>query len=765
MTLIKKWSLDTIVTVSYIGANGTALIILSLIGAKMVSNAENNIELSNSNEKEKEITDRKMNEDNDTNIEITNITRPPNHINNTPSTTNTTCNHLKEFIKLWIKTVWKLRSIYASVLFHFFDILTDILVIIQWWYEEKTNGEINDLDTQLLAKSSVVVLLFHKLMSTFVIFYSERDIRRAVFQFFDLLLLEEVFLAHFNIFGSSSKSSNLSNSKQSNIDSTMTFKFLRSMEAIYESAPQAVLQLVYVMRRGKASYIFVISIVQSIISMTNAILKDDNSRGMQGSIWKSYKKRLPPTKEFFQHAISRLAQVVTRIGIFSLLWVVCGGGVFSLILGFEMLSVLVQFMMQGTDELNGECNLSLQDLLLFLNSTILLPCELMFVRENDNPFKKWLSFQGCDDATYCDSATCIIGNVLCCLGCGTILTHSCNACMVCCSIANGKELGATKIRTYIWPVARAGVSFVELMIILVFGIFGKDNNDNNDNNNNFNNKNYLFEWSHGLIMFSVCIFGFVITLTQSFLFPNFAMPDRIHPRSKWGLAFSGELIAMRRINTNIKHNIERSQIVDLLIGQRLGKEKTAKQERDAIQKEKEKISREKAITKAKARLGQQSKTKKTNKSEVTETTHELELELELQRQLNNRKCDWLPKCTCDFKTLISNCNYDNCICFFHVMYGLKARNIKSNKNLKNQLMDKETKKQLKLAKKEEIAQFWDEPTKDHQLTCAMLALANKQYKTVKWLEKHGAKTHLEFATDYETVRQAMPSYLPVGVAQ
>ena len=62
------------------------------------------------------------------------------------------------------------------------------------------------------------------------------------------------------------------------------------MEAIFESAPQATLQLVFIMRTGAFDdkigdvIIVYLSIIQSIISMTNSILKNDNTRGMQWQI-------------------------------------------------------------------------------------------------------------------------------------------------------------------------------------------------------------------------------------------------------------------------------------------------------------------------------------------------------------------------------------------------------------------------------------------------------------------------------------------------
>ena len=247
----------------------------------------------------------------------------------------------------YIKTIWRLRSVYSSVFVHLFDIVTDLIVILQWIREQETTKEIN---TQQLAIISISIIVFHKIFSAFAIYVTEGDQLRALLQLFDLLLFVEVYSSHKKIMDDISNhmviiSNNINNNLRagqqlqiintqasiannininnnlnlSAIESTMSFKYIRSMEAVFESIPQSVLQLVYVMRVGKYGIVFILSIVQSILSMTNSVLKDDNARGMQGTIWKKYRKRLPPSIKFFQHSICRLSQVLSRITILSIL--------------------------------------------------------------------------------------------------------------------------------------------------------------------------------------------------------------------------------------------------------------------------------------------------------------------------------------------------------------------------------------------------------------------------------------------------------------
>ncbi len=91
---------------------------------------------------------------------------------------------------------------------------------------------------------------------------------------------------------------------------------------------------VFVMRTGEIGLIFIISIIQSIISMTNSVLNNDSTQ-MQDDKWKKYKQRLPPTFGFIKHAISLLSEVVYRIGLLALFWTVCGGWPFGIMLVYQ----------------------------------------------------------------------------------------------------------------------------------------------------------------------------------------------------------------------------------------------------------------------------------------------------------------------------------------------------------------------------------------------------------------------------------------------
>ena len=104
------------------------------------------------------------------------------------------------------------------------------------------------------------------------------------------------------------KNKRLKDDQNRAIESTLSFKYVRAMEAVMESVPEAVLQLIYVMRTSQIEPIFVLSIVQSIISMTNSNINQDFTR-MQEEKWKENKQRLPTSPKFMKHAVCRLSEI------------------------------------------------------------------------------------------------------------------------------------------------------------------------------------------------------------------------------------------------------------------------------------------------------------------------------------------------------------------------------------------------------------------------------------------------------------------------
>ena len=100
------------------------------------------------------------------------------------------------FFWLWLKIVWKMRSVYGSMAVHAFDVLTDVLVIISWWDYEKIYGDVPNINARTMALCGIIVLLFHKFISVIAFWAKEASFKRCCLQFFDLLIFEEIYACH-----------------------------------------------------------------------------------------------------------------------------------------------------------------------------------------------------------------------------------------------------------------------------------------------------------------------------------------------------------------------------------------------------------------------------------------------------------------------------------------------------------------------------------------------------------------------------------------
>ena len=105
----------------------------------------------------------------------------------------------KSIVELWVKTIWKMRSIYASLIVHVFDFITDSLVIWEWSTIEQ-NKDVEHIDATVMTYSAISVLIFYRIISSIAIFViTNYDMKQALLQLFDLLLFLEIYYSHENL--------------------------------------------------------------------------------------------------------------------------------------------------------------------------------------------------------------------------------------------------------------------------------------------------------------------------------------------------------------------------------------------------------------------------------------------------------------------------------------------------------------------------------------------------------------------------------------
>eukprot|EP01084_Bolivina_argentea_P097960 176085_1 len=432
------FSLLRIVTISYVSINGLITLIVSIIGVTYIR-TEFRLQKERENQS-LQITINQTHEINDDkNIQRIEHKKKEiedqvddNQNKNNINRHNDEMMRLSKmgFVKLWFKIVWKMRSVYVSLAVHIFDVLTDFLVILQWWSLEEKE-DIQHIDARIMSLCGIAVLVFHKSISTIAFWMKEQNMYRCIFQLLDLLIFEEIYVSHQKIVSQfrnqkeSKSSANDSNTNTNNdsIETTTSFKYIRSLEAVFESIPQSVLQTVFIIRTGGRYNIDILiisflSILQSIISMTNSIIKNDNIY-MNTPRFKNHQKRLPPTIPFLKHALCRLSEVFYRIALLSLFWAVCGGTAFSILLTVELLFIFGLTVLEYQAPGIGVDNINVDEMFLRVQALVILPSEMVFSyngakKEATNCGDWYGVFFGCCWTWCCCYIPSVFLSTLCC---------------------------------------------------------------------------------------------------------------------------------------------------------------------------------------------------------------------------------------------------------------------------------------------------------------------------------------------------------------
>eukprot|EP01083_Nonionella_stella_P004482 12983_1 len=379
-----------------------------------------------------------------------------------------------------------------------------------------------------MAICAIITLLLHKTVSTLAFWIKERNVYRCVFQLLDVLIFEEIYISHKRVLDQFKTQVHASSDDSQAVETTTTFKYIRSLEAVFESIPQSVLQLVFIIRAGNAYYrspdlliISYFSIFQSIVSMTNSIIKNDNVY-MMGAKWKKHRRRLPPSLPFLKHALCRLSEIVYRITLLALFWTVCGGKAFSVLLAAEVLLILVLSFDERTSSIGVE-DITPDEMFLRIQMLVILPSELVFAADGT---KSSMGITNCGRSavgTYHGCAYRIPSTLYTCFCCfwpAVVMTRLC-------SCGDGSH--------YIHPDFRIGISIMEFIVLILFGLVFEDKHT------------FLFTPEHGLTAFIVGGVAFLIYTQYLRLFPNFSLPYGVGIRSRYGYALTGELDELQRI--------------------------------------------------------------------------------------------------------------------------------------------------------------------------------------------------------------------------
>ena len=318
------------------------------------------------------------------------------------------------------------------------------------------------------------------------------------------------------------------------IDSSFRFKYLRSLEALFESTPQAVIQLVYVMRTSSFNnQVFILSIVQSVLSMANSMLKQDNAY-MKHSKWYTHKKRLPPTKQFIKHATFRLMEITSRIGLFALFWTVVGGQFLMVLICIELLFPIIyntyvfhfKFSNNGNKENESTHVSQWTELFLSLHIIVSVPPEWIFEQSVIGDTDDWMlqfifyvaSIEG-GRYSFCAGIILLPLIVFIFFWQYTISVPFCSTAY------------------YPFSSMRMLMSLSEWIIVITYGI-SVEQYDNN----------YLLSSNKSLWFFILSMICFIIySYFYPLLMPDIRLKDNIAIRSLYGFAYLGNIDELEKM--------------------------------------------------------------------------------------------------------------------------------------------------------------------------------------------------------------------------
>ena len=215
------------------------------------------------------------------------------------------------------------RSIYSTILVYGFDIITDFKVMHYWYI----NG------FYIFAGLSLSTILTYRIVSATSVFqatsYRKGKYKRFIYglmQFFDVYIFYEVLQSH------------------QNQRKTDRLYWINAMEASLESAPQLILQLVYLVKyasisngQNTPSTIVAFGLFFSVYKLGMTVMGADKNCVVKEakSFTKSYK--------YYVRFLFRICELGSRVFMYVLIWSVFGGFVFGIIVLIHFIHNIILF--------------------------------------------------------------------------------------------------------------------------------------------------------------------------------------------------------------------------------------------------------------------------------------------------------------------------------------------------------------------------------------------------------------------------------------
>eukprot|EP01084_Bolivina_argentea_P170634 295681_1 len=239
---------------------------------------------------------------------------------------------MKKKVILFWQSIWSKKKMYGPMIVHIFDTASDAGVLVEWYLlakRERNDPDFNvpHLDMSIMFWCNLGSILLYRFISTVWIYRLTQSITQSILQLFDLLLFKAIYVCW------KLKRKEPSNPQQ----------YLQKLEGVFESTPQALLQLIYSIRLKSfsSSSLVTISFFFSLISLSMRSVSDDKL------LFKETAKELnldiskcKLSFSYIRRVIFRIIDVSHRILLLSLVWIVIGGFAFSMLLIIECIPLV-----------------------------------------------------------------------------------------------------------------------------------------------------------------------------------------------------------------------------------------------------------------------------------------------------------------------------------------------------------------------------------------------------------------------------------------
>ena len=198
-------------------------------------------------------------------------------------------------------TIWKMRSVYSTILVQIFDQASDIGVLLVWWEytvdEQSHQIDVPHIDMQLLTYLSLASLVLSRVISAVVVMLTIEH-QNCMFCMFDAILcllelytINQVLIIHSThksnkgnqAHGDNDNATRNTKSKNNQIEPTTEMQTVQWIESLFESFPQILLQLVFIIRTFDSEFetitenrlFFQFSLLWSMISTSGKFISMD----------------------------------------------------------------------------------------------------------------------------------------------------------------------------------------------------------------------------------------------------------------------------------------------------------------------------------------------------------------------------------------------------------------------------------------------------------------------------------------------------------